>query len=189
MITAATRTSLDQLYQQALQDGCRVDLSDSCVVTSCDPAQQIATAPGQALILLNISSYQFRLLHLFHFEDSEEMACCLGRLLRSAEPPRGQDLLDAYGEVANMICGAVNRALCVPFHHVGMSTPLILGSACLRHLDMLSLSLQRHYQAQIGPGCHLSLTVGLMLTPGSQFDYQFERQHALEEQAGELALF
>ena len=45
---------------------------------------------------------------------------------------------EAFTEVANQCCGAINQALTVPFPDLGMSTPYLLSGSSIDYLPALA---------------------------------------------------
>ncbi|OHX17009.1 hypothetical protein [Chromobacterium sphagni] len=184
MISAAAAESLDLICRQALLDSC-----GACMVHALGQAMPKADPAANELILLNISSYHFRFAMLFHFDDSPALRAQLASWTRSHAPLDRHALRDAHGEMANLISGAVNRSLCVPFRHVGMSTPLGLGGGCLRHIDMLGAALRRGYEVEMAEGARFWMTTCLYLSTGASLDFRYRPPMLVEESAGELELF
>ena len=187
MISAAAVESLERICEQALRDGCGGD--GSCVVSAMGEQLPRLEAVGDELILLNISSYHFRFAMLFQFQDDAAMKDRLARWGRSGAPLTAAALRDAHGELANMVCGAVNRALCAVFRHVGMSTPLGVGASCLLHLELLNSALRRSWRVDMGGGAHFWLTACLTLSRGASLDFRYQPPAVAEESVGELELF
>ncbi|TDR81614.1 hypothetical protein [Paludibacterium purpuratum] len=187
MIASTSAEALDQLYLQALHDNCPDEQGAASRVTVL--GDKLPVIDRQELILLNISSYHFRLVNWLYFDDSAALRSSLARLLRSPVPLSGSALADAHGEMANMICGSVNRGLCNAFHHVGMSTPLALERQCLAHFDMLKPALKRSYQVSFSDDARFWLTSSLHLTPGASFEFHYQRPTVPADSVGELELF
>jgi hypothetical protein len=190
MISAAAVESLEKICEQALREGCGVGEDGPCVVSALGEQLPRLDIVGDELMLLNISSYHFRFAMLFQFADDAAMKDRLARWVRSSSPLTAAALRDAHGELANMICGAVNRALCAVFRHVGMSTPLGVGASSLQHLELLNSALRRSWRVDMGGGAHFWLTACLTLSSGASLDFRYQPPTAaVAESVGELELF
>jgi hypothetical protein len=189
MISPSSIEALDQLYLRALADNCPDESGAPCQVTVLGDSLPDVELGQNNLIFLNISSYLFRLVNVLHFDDSPGLLDQLSRLMRSPTPLSGGMLADAHGEMANMICGAVNRGLCSVFRHAGMSTPLALGKQCLAHVEMLKPTVTRHYQVSFSDQARFWLSCSLHLNPGASFDFYYQPPPVQLDTSGELELF
>ncbi|QEL56016.1 hypothetical protein [Chromobacterium paludis] len=189
MISAAAVESLERICEQALREGCGAGEGGPCALKPLGERLPMPEGEGGELILLNIASYQFRLAMLFQFEDDAAMKDWLARWVRSGAPLTAAALRDAHGELANRICGAVNRALCAVFRHVGMSTPLGVGASSLRHLELLNSALRRSWRVEMDGGAHFWLTACLSLSKGASLDFRYQPPSPEEQGVGELELF
>jgi hypothetical protein len=182
MIGPAAVQALDELVRQALRETCG-DARLAAVSVA-----DLAAGDGMDPVLLHISSYQFRLTTLLCLEDSPAFHARLGTLLNSPVPLEGASFADGCGELANRVCGAINRSLARAFHHVGMSTPLSLSRHCLLHLDLLRADHICGYDVRLDADAGFRLVCCLTLTQSGVFDFTFD---ASEQDAGvgELELF
>lgn len=185
----ASIDALDLLYLQSLRDNCLTEDGQPARILSLG-GQAPAVEDGHSdLIMLNISGYHFRLVNWLYFGNSAGLNAELSRLMRSAAPLAGNLLADAYGELSNMICGAINRGLCSVFHHAGMSTPLAVGNECLAHIDLLNPLATRYFEVVFADDARFWMASSLHLTPGARFDFHYQPPAAPSEGAGELELF
>jgi hypothetical protein len=112
------------------------------------------------------------------------------RMTRSQVPDLdAQALTDAYAELVNMVCGAVNRGLGVPFPHIGMSTPYILESSCVKYAAALDPQYLQRYEVLINDAVRFNLTICLCAGADTTLDFRIDTYEAEAESAGELEMF
>ena len=86
--------------------------------------------------VLTISALHFRLLLALRFSDDDATR---RRFAGASAGTSGQrPLPEAFTEVANLCCGAINQALTVPFPDLGMSTPYLLSGSSIDYLPALA---------------------------------------------------
>lgn len=198
MITDRAKTSLDLLMQQALRGG----LAGPAGPCRVEPVATLEKIRQKRMVVLTVSSYQFRLLAILHFrDDAATRAFFAGGASagdgagESGEPARAMDertFLDLVGERGNMICGALNRELGRHFLHVGMSTPNVIDRESMRYVSLLGCGLERHYRLALPDG--LEMHASLCVTAYGQVDFHVDpppadAEAAEEAGAGELELF
>lgn len=191
MITANASASIDWLFEKAVRDNSVPDAGDRCVVTAKPETAAPVDGTDRQLVVLNISSYVFRIVALFDFDTGAATAAHLARLLRRHDKElEGQALLDAYAELVNMICGAVNRGLCAEFQHPGMSTPFLLETSCARYLSALAPTRVKSYEVVINDAVRFDFTVCICVANASTLDFTIDRTEKQElASSGELELF
>ncbi|WP_028536666.1 hypothetical protein [Paludibacterium yongneupense] len=187
MITDRACEAIDWLFEQGIRENSLAEGGQSCVLSHHD-APLVGEGRRQ-LIVLNISSYQFRLVAMFDFALDDATAAHLAALSRSPRPLEGQALLDSCAELVNMICGAVNRGLSATFWHAGMSTPFALESSCLGHVAILAPQRIRTIAVEIGQAVRFNVTVCLCTARDKTLDFDVDRSLAEADSAGELELF
>lgn len=146
---------------------------------------EIVAAPGDAaqgehVVLLTISSTQFRLLLLLQVKDDEATRAYYVGGAESA-------LVEAFMEFGNLCCGAMNQQLVEHFPDLGMSTPYALGSQCLPYLRELKPDHVKSYALTIDGTVRLGAT--LCICTRSPLDFVAEALTGTHESAGELELF
>ena len=104
---------------------------------------------------MTISSFNFRLLISFQLEDTPAT-----RAYFVSDPP-DQPLSEAFSEVANMCCGALNHELARSFPHLGMSIPYVLGGECLAYLGDLRPAYRANLAITINQTVRLQMTLCL----------------------------
>ncbi|QGZ63762.1 hypothetical protein [Paraburkholderia acidisoli] len=148
---------------------------------SCEVVPRASDEPqGENLVILTISSMQFRLIVALHFEDDE-------RTRRYYVGDASRALTECFMEYGNLCCGAMNQQLVEHFPDLGMSTPYALGSACLPYLRELqpdyvqSFSLTLDYDVKLG--------ATLCVCTQTPLDFVVSATMETQDMGGELELF
>ncbi len=191
MITANAISSIEWLFDKSVRENCSLGSEDRCTVTSLNESAEFSKPGKRKLVVLNISSYIFRIVALIEFQSDASTVEQFAKILRSSDMKlEGQALLDAYAEFTNMICGAVNRKLCTEFRHAGMSTPFFLDSSCASYISMLNPATTRSYEVVINEMPHFRLTLCVCVARDKTLDFNIEQSDDQEESAtGELEFF
>ena len=186
MFSAAAAESIYWLFEQALQDNAIAEPGQACRV-ALQPAPSTATSAGH-LVVLNISSYSFRIVALFDFPASPDLRSHLAKKVRSHSTAlEGQAWLDALSEMVNMTCGAVNRGLCTAFRHAAMSTPFVLERHCGQFIEEIGPAVTACFAVTVNEDVRFDLT--LCLCAKEVVDFRVDRSGGAVEEAGELELF
>jgi len=190
MISASAIASMEWLFDKALRDNSILGPEDNCVVASqADLALPVGSATHR-LVVLNISSYVFRIVALFDFGTDAATVAHLAKIMRRGdEILKGQALLDAFGEFVNRICGEVNRGLSTNFRHVGMSTPFVLENTCVNYLSILKPSQVSTFEVAINDAVHFEAIVCICVDSATSLDFKIDRLAHEETSSGELELF
>ena len=185
MISARARDSFDLLLAQALSENLVAARGGRCQV---EPLAGKGDLREAEFVILTISSYLFRAMVLFHFNDNAATRAHFARLVNTS--PEAMDrkaFEDAVAEFGNLCCGALNRELGRHFPHVGMSTPNLLEGSCILHLGALQAGYLRHYQVEVEGDTRFHAT--LCVCDYGDLDFRAERQRVVEAAVGELELF
>ncbi|RZI42764.1 hypothetical protein EGT07_12275 [Herbaspirillum sp. HC18] len=179
MISDNAKQSIDRIFIKAAKTRLVRNSSDSCEVTKTDAKAVTALDPHE-IVVLTISSILYRLLLFFHLEDDDGL-----RQYFSAEA--GHDTFrEEFLEIANLSCGAMNQELVRYFPDLGMSTPYILGSACLPHLEDMKPGYVGRYELTLNGSVRLFAMVCVF--EHTEIDFDADTRES-EETAGELELF
>lgn len=190
MISPKAAASIAWLFERALRENSVAGPQDQCLVTRRPPAALPGDDAKKQLVVLSISSYVFRIVALFVFDTNPQTAAHFAKLARSTNPHlQGQALSDAYAELVNMICGAVNRGLRADFRHSGMSTPFVLESSCAQYVSILNPSQTHAFEVVVNDGVRFQLIVCTCVAGGANLDFDVDRSAQEEEVSGELELF
>lgn len=183
MISVAAVRALDHMLEQGLTAALRADAADAVSLTELPNVSQITT---QRMVVLSVSSYEFRLVVMLHFSPDEATRMHFARINRLApEDMDGDAFTDAINECGNVCCGTINRDLARSFRHVGMSTPNTLDRQCLHYLSKLAGSHERHFAIATPGGARFFAS--LCLTAFAPLDFD-AATHA-DEGSGELEMF
>lgn len=190
MMTAKASAAMDWLFEKAIRDHCVLDGGASCTVTRKAEGAVAAEGSQRQLVVLNMSSYLFRIVALFDFDNTAATTAHLTGQGRGGDRSLDdQAQFDIYAEFVNMVCGAVNRGLCAEFLHAGMSTPFRLESSCARYLSVLKPTRVQSFEVAVDDGMRFDVTVCVCLASGATLDFDVDRREPEVEAAGELELF
>ncbi|SFN05171.1 hypothetical protein SAMN05660284_00403 [Formivibrio citricus] len=189
MIGANAGVALEKLFERAILDNAATGAEQRCAVARNHGVAVQDKAANRPLVVLNISSYLFRIVALFEFGTDARAIEQLARATRSPAKLEGQALRDACAEFANMLCGAVNRSLCKQFRHVGMSTPFVLENTCAQYLAMLEPSLTQSFTVSVDGAEWFGLTVCTCTADGIALDFSADEVVQEEAMSGELEFF
>lgn len=179
MITEQTRHSLDGIFIRAVQSRLALHDGDTCVVRPLPRDSGMEHDSGN-MVVLTISSLHFRLLMMFHIDETPETQAYF------AGEVEGRRFREVFYETANLCCGAVNQELLKHFPDLGMSTPFTLDSRCALFLRELDPGFTARYAIVINDTLRLSAT--LCLCDYATVDFAWDGS-AVEEVSGELELF
>ena len=101
------------------------------------------------MVVLTISSIVFRLLLILHFDENDSTR---GYYLKEGDE---QPFQEAFLEICNLCCGAMNQELLRYFPDLGMSTPYVLSARCLGHLPALKPGFCRRIRSRLTVPCSL----------------------------------
>ncbi|PXW14978.1 hypothetical protein [Paraburkholderia caballeronis] len=175
MISERAKESLGRIFSGAARSRLPARDGDPCEVVEL----RGEPPPHAQVVVLTISSMQFRLLLLLHFDDDAPM-----RDYYVGEAER--TLTEAFMEVANLCCGAMNQQLVQHFADLGMSTPYALSSACVPYL----VTLKPNYVARYDVTINGAVRVGATLCVCASAPIDFDAGESVEaDSGGELELF
>ncbi|WP_233872573.1 hypothetical protein [Paraburkholderia adhaesiva] len=176
MIGPRAKDSIERIFFAAARTRLVTDAQHVCEIAP----HASHTAQGAQVVVLTISSMQFRLLLLLHFDDNETM-----RRYYAADAQR--TLAEAFMEFGNLCCGAMNQQLVAHFPDLGMSTPYTLSGECLPHLHELKPDYLSSYALVIDGSVRLGATV--CVCSQTSLDFVAADTETASESTGELELF
>ncbi|WP_027796695.1 hypothetical protein [Paraburkholderia acidipaludis] len=176
MIGAQAKDSIERIFFSAVRTRLVTDAQHHCEISP-RPAE---AAQGAQVVVLTISSMQFRLLLLLHFEDDEATR-------RYYMGDTQGSLTESFMEFGNLCCGAMNQQLVEHFPDLGMSTPYALSSACLPYLRELKPDYVSTYALTLDGSVRLGAT--LCVCSQTSLDFVAAQTETANEGAGELELF
>ena len=179
MITSQAKDSFERIFRKAAQARLPRDAGDTCEIVPLAEAGTGATKDTQ-VVVLTISSIVFRLLLILHFDENDST--------RNYYLKEGDELpfQEAFLEICNLCCGAMNQELLHYFPDLGMSTPYVLSARCLGHLAELKPAFSSSYSITLNGSVQLAATV--CVCAHAPIDFVADTS-AVEETSGELELF
>jgi hypothetical protein len=179
VISASARDSFERIFRKAALARLPTDPDDLCEIAPIADASAGATHNTQ-VVVLTISSIVFRLLLILHFDEDDTTR---RYYLKEADERPFQE---AFLEICNLCCGAMNQELLRSFADLGMSTPYVLNAKCLPHLHELKPGLLSSYSVTLNGDVRLTATV--CVCADAPIDFVADTS-AIEETSGELELF
>jgi hypothetical protein len=179
VISAHASDSFERIFRKAAQARLPMNPGDLCEIAPITDASAGATQNTQ-VVVLTISSIVFRLLLILHFDEDDSTR---RYYLKDADEKPFQE---AFLEICNLCCGAMNQTLLHYFPDLGMSTPYVLNAKCLPHLHELKPALLSSYSVTLNGGVQLAATV--CVCADAPIDFVADTS-AMEETSGELELF
>lgn len=190
MISANAISSIDWLLEQALRNNIIPGNDGSCVISHLTESAVAVDDTNRHVAVITISSYIFRIVFLFNFQRDAATEAHMALLARTGDKKLSEQALnDAYAELVNMVCGAVNRALSEPFRHVGMSTPFALESSSARYLSILKPSHVLTYEVVVNVEMRFEVIACICCDDESNIDFVVDRTVHEESASGEMELF
>lgn len=180
MISAHAKDSFERIFRKAAQARLPFDPDDSCEIVSVAQADEGAALGGH-VVVLTISSIVFRVLLILHFDEDDST-----RRYYLRDEADERLFQEAFLEICNLCCGAINQELLRYFPDLGMSTPYVLSARCLPHLRELKPALLSSYSVTLGGTARLGAT--LCVCAYAPVDFVADMS-AVEETSGELELF
>lgn len=134
--------------------------------------------------VLTISALHFRLLLALRFSDDDATRRHFAGATAGTSNQR--PLPEAFMEVANLCCGAINQALTVPFPDLGMSTPYLLSGSSIDYLPALAPNHVAAYDLTLDGDVRVGAT--LCVCANAPVDFHVP-ETATVDTGGELELF
>ena len=180
MISDHAKDSFERIFRKAAQSRLPVDSYDSCEIARIGEIETVGDCRNTQVGVLTISSIAFRLLLILHFDENDSTRQYY--LKEGDERP----FQEAFLEICNLCCGAMNQALLHAFPDLGMSTPYVLDAQCLPHLRALKPGMLSSYSVTLNGSVQLAATVCVCANAPLDF---IADVNAVEETSGELELF
>jgi CheY-specific phosphatase CheX len=149
------------------------------------------------LVIMTISSLRFKVSIFFVFPIDPRVQAHIGSIFTSGSTPSDADatfdrstILDQYCEIANMICGQMNRELCKSFRFSGLSTPIAIdGTEMTEHVDKLRPNQRFDLDVAIADGVEFSVIGCVFVSDPSILNFLLAESLEDENNSGELELF
>jgi hypothetical protein len=178
MLSEQTKQTIEHAFNRALRASLTRSSEDVCAIA---PAAHPGAAgqPGETVVAVTISSFVFRLLTLFQVGEDPATREYYGS---STQRP----LDEAFHEVANMCCGALNRELAQQIPHLAMSIPYTLSGQCMAYLGELQPQMLSSSAVSINDSVHLHVTLCMCCSAALDL---VDSEPVAETTAGELEMF
>ncbi|KWE88099.1 hypothetical protein [Burkholderia territorii] len=194
MISAQARAGFERIFFDAART--RLASGGACEIrpvavdahdASHDPSRTKPRATPKVpehVAVLTISALHFRLLLALRFRDDEPTRRHFAAAASGASAQR--PLPEAFMEVANLCCGAINQALTAPFPDLGMSTPYLLSGASVDYLHALNPDHVAAYDVTLDGDVRIGAT--LCVCANAPIDFHVPEAASVDT-GGELELF
>ncbi|AFQ50936.1 hypothetical protein [Burkholderia cepacia] len=194
MISAQARAGFERIFFDAART--RLASGGACEIrpaagaahdASHDPSRTKSRATPKVpehVAVLTISALHFRLLLALRFRDDDATRRHFGAAAQGGSMQR--PLPEAFMEIANLCCGAINQALTAPFPDLGMSTPYLLSGASVDYLPALNPDHVAAYDVTLDGDVRIGAT--LCVCANAPIDFHVP-EAATVDTGGELELF
>jgi hypothetical protein len=179
VVSEQAKKSIEHVFMKAAKGSLALSSDDSVSIDPL-PANRLGEITEKNIIVLTISSFLFRLLTIYHIDET---AVTRGYFNKDGGE---RTFEDGFSEVGNMCCGAMNRDLQRYFPHLGMSTPYMLSDRCVPFLKDLNPGYMARYTITINGSVQLHAT--LCLCEYVPIDFTVDMS-AEEEETGALEMF
>lgn len=179
MISDQARRSIEQIFIKAAKARLVLDSGDFCDVAPLG-GDKAGEMPEKNIVVLTISSILFRLLLIFHVDESPTTRAYFVR------DAGDKSFAEVFSEIGNLCCGAMNRELLSHFPDLGMSTPTLLSSRCVSFLGELQPGYLARFAITINGAVELHASI--CLSGYAPLDFAVDLCVA-EEETGVLEMF
>jgi hypothetical protein len=190
MIAAQTQSRIEAMFVSAAKTTLVRDTAHEIAIQ----LQQAPRKPenGRSLLVITISSFEFRLMTLFNISNSSALRSYYGfpALSATASKTAMSNICEEFAEIANMCCGAFNRSLSRHVSHLGMSTPYRLNGCCEEYISVLQPRTLSRFDIRINDSVDLDTT--LCVCANRPFELKNEAKALdieAETESGVLELF
>jgi len=177
VISDQARRGIDHIFIKAVKSRLVLEPGDFCHV---EPLGTVGEMPEKSVVVLTISSILFRLLLIFHIDENPATRSYF------VKDASDKSFGEAFSEIGNLCCGAMNRELLSHFPDMGMSTPYTLSSRCASFLGELKPGYLAHYAITINGT--VKLHASICLCEYAPIDFLVDMR-AVEEETGVLEMF
>jgi len=195
VISAQARAGFEQIFFDAartrLASGGACEIrpmaDDEAYGASHDPSRAKSRSMPKVpehVAVLTISALHFRLLLALRFRDDDATRRHFAAATPGASAQR--PLPEAFMEIANLCCGAINQALIASFPDLGMSTPYLLSGASIDYLPALNPDHVAAYDVTLDGDVRIGAT--LCVCANAPIDFHVPETASVDT-GGELELF
>ncbi|KPJ32615.1 hypothetical protein BMUNKI379_22485 [Burkholderia multivorans] len=160
------------------------DAGDAASAAASRSTSRANARAAEHLAVLTISALHFRLLLALNFRDDEATRRHFASAMQAGGAQR--PLPEAFMEIANLCCGAINQALTAAFPDLGMSTPYLLHGASVDYLAALRPDHMAAYDVTLDGDVRIGAT--LCVCANAPVDFHVPETAAVDA-GGALELF
>jgi hypothetical protein len=173
MIAPQTQSHIESLFVTAAKTTLIRDTAHEIAI-QCESAGEPAAVKkpviANGLLVITISSFEFRLLTLWNLPDSPALRSYYGSASPAVSAASFEDFIENFAETANLCCGAFNRSLSRHVTHLGMSAPYRLNSRCEEYVDALRPQSRAWFGIRINDGFNFAVTLCLCANRALEID-------------------
>ncbi len=177
MISEQARRGIDHIFIKAARTRLALGCGDTCDI---EPLGGVGEMPEKNIVVLTLSSILFRLLLIFHIDENPATRSYF------VKDASDKSLAEAFSELGNLCCGAMNRDLLSHFPDMGTSTPYLLSGRCASFLGELKPGYLSHFAITINGAVELHASI--CLCAYAPIDFVVDMR-AVEEETGVLEMF
>ncbi|MBU9486909.1 hypothetical protein [Burkholderia multivorans] len=183
MISAQAKAGFERIFFDAART--RLAADSACDIRPVAHDAGDAASAAEHLAVLTISALHFRLLLALNFRDDEATRRHFASAMQAGGAQR--PLPEAFMEIANLCCGAINQALTAAFPDLGMSTPYLLHGASVDYLAALRPDHMAAYDVTLDGDVRIGAT--LCVCANAPVDFHVPETAAAVDAGGALELF
>ncbi|PRE40215.1 hypothetical protein [Burkholderia multivorans] len=192
MISAQAKAGFERIFFDAARTRLAADSTCDIRPVAHDAADAASATASRStsraaehLAVLTISALYFRLLLALNFRDDEATRRHFASAMQAGGAQR--PLPEAFMEIANLCCGAINQALTAAFPDLGMSTPYLLHGASVDYLAALRPDHMAAYDVTLDGDVRIGAT--LCVCANAPVDFHVPETAAAVDTGGALELF
>ncbi|MBU9442769.1 hypothetical protein KTE62_13670 [Burkholderia multivorans] len=196
MISAQAKAGFERIFfdaartRLAADSTCEIrpvahDAGDAASAAASRSTSRANARAAEHLAVLTISALHFRLLLALNFRDDEATRRHFASAMQAGGAQR--PLPEAFMEIANLCCGAINQALTAAFPDLGMSTPYLLHGASVDYLAALRPDHMAAYDVTLDGDVRIGAT--LCVCANAPVDFHVPETAAAVDAGGALELF
>lgn len=174
MIASQTQSFIESMFLDAAKSTLVRDSAHEIAIQPAPAAPEAALkkpVTGTSLLVITISSFEFRLLTLWNLPDSPALRSYYGSASSATASATGlRNVTEYFAETANLCCGALNRSLSRYVTHLGMSIPYRLNSRCEEYVDALKPQSLVCFGIRINDQFNVDATLCLCANRALEFD-------------------
>ena len=169
MITHDAKNGFNDMLKNCLSESLK---TESHAKWSIKTLSDLNAIKEKEIYVLTISSYFFRVVLVLHFTNNAKTKSYVANALKVAPENMEQNrYYDFLGEIGNAFCGVYKRELGHYFPHLGMSTPNLLVSDTIQHLQEWSHEHEGFFEAKADDDTKFSASIFVSSYADVNFKY------------------